>query len=65
MLAVLFGGVADRLVPPDQVWDLWRHWDRPRIEWYQGGHVSFRLHKRVNQMIDEALRESELCSEAA
>lgn len=61
----IFGGVADRLVPPDQVWDLWQHWDQPRIEWYQGGHVSFRLHKRVNQMIDEALRESELCSEAA
>ena len=26
----LFGAVADRLVPADQVRDLWRHWERPR-----------------------------------
>jgi len=61
----IFGGVADRLVPPDQVRDLWRHWDRPRIEWYQGGHVSFRLHERVSRLIDEALRESQLVPAAA
>ena len=34
----------DRLVPADQVRDLWRHWDRPKIVWYPGGHVTFRLH---------------------
>ena len=26
----------DRLVPPEQVRDLWRHWEQPRIEWYPG-----------------------------
>ena len=56
----IFGGVADQLVPPNQVRDLWRHWDRPRIEWYQGGHVSFRLHRQVRQLLDDALRECEL-----
>jgi dienelactone hydrolase len=56
----IFGGVADQLVPADQVRDLWHHWDRPRIEWYQGGHVSFRLHRPVTRMLDEALRECEL-----
>jgi len=58
----IFGGVADRLVPADQVRDLWRHWDRPRIEWYQGGHVSFRVHRPVDRMLDEALRECGLAS---
>jgi hypothetical protein len=61
----IYGGVADRLVPPDQVRDLWLHWDRPRIEWYQGGHVSFRLHQRVNRLLEDALRESQLAAAAA
>ena len=56
----IFGAVADRLVTPDHVRDLWRHWERPRIEWYQGGHVSFRYHPRIPSLLDEALRESGL-----
>lgn len=56
----VFGAVADRLVPPDQVRDLWLHWDRPRIEWYQGAHVTFRAHPKVQRFVDEALRESGL-----
>jgi dienelactone hydrolase len=61
----IFGAVADRLVPPDQVRDLWRHWDRPRIEWYQGGHVSFRAHRSVARFIGTALRESGLAAPAS
>jgi hypothetical protein len=56
----IFAGVADRLVPADQVRDLWRHWDRPRIEWYQGAHVTFAAHPAVRGLIKEALRESGL-----
>ncbi len=56
----LFAAVADRLVPPDQVRDLWRHWGKPRIEWYQGGHVTFRAHPSVVRLISTALRESGL-----
>jgi hypothetical protein len=51
----LFAGVADRLVPPDHVRDLWRHWDRPRIEWYEGGHVSFTFEGKVRALVCEAL----------
>jgi hypothetical protein len=54
----LFAAVADRLVPADQVRDLWRHWDRPRIEWYQGGHLTFPRHPGVRTLVDEALRSS-------
>jgi hypothetical protein len=58
----IFGGVADQLVPPDQVRDLWRHWDRPRIAWYQGGHLTFRAHTAVRRLVRDALRESGLAA---
>jgi hypothetical protein len=56
----IFGAVADRLVPPDQVRDLWRHWGRPRMVWYQGGHVTFRFHEPVRLLLRDAFRESGL-----
>jgi dienelactone hydrolase len=52
----IFAGTADRLVPPDQVHDLWEHWGRPRIHWYQGAHVTFMLDPRVERLIGETLR---------
>jgi hypothetical protein len=58
----IFGAVADRLVPPDQVRDLWLHWERPRIEWYQGGHLTFRAHAGVRRLVRDALRESGLAA---
>lgn len=52
---MMFGAVADRLVTPDQVRDLWRHWEEPEIVWYQGGHVTFRLERSVFAGIDRTL----------
>jgi hypothetical protein len=54
----LFAGIADRLVPKEHVLDLWYHWDRPRILWYEGGHVSFRWEKPVKKLLKEALRST-------
>jgi pimeloyl-ACP methyl ester carboxylesterase len=51
----IFGGTADRLVPPDQVADLWRHWGEPRIHWYQGAHLTFGLDPKVDALIRETL----------
>jgi hypothetical protein len=59
----IFGGVADGLVPSDQVRDLWRHWDEPEIVWYQGSHVSFMLEPRVGRMIRSSLREADVAHE--
>lgn len=56
----IFAGIADRLVPADQPRDLWEHWDRPRIEWYQGAHVTFRAHEQINRFRLDSLRESGL-----
>jgi len=60
----IFGAVADRLVPPDQVRDLWVHWDRPRIVWYQGGHLTFRAHAPVRRLVRQTLGEAGLTLEA-
>jgi hypothetical protein len=54
----IFAAIADRLIPAAQVRDLWRHWEQPRIEWYQGGHITFPRHAAVRALIDEALRTS-------
>jgi hypothetical protein len=58
----IFGATADQLVPPDQVRDLWRHWDRPKLHWYPGAHVTFGMHPPVRRFIDDAMRESRLIS---
>jgi dienelactone hydrolase len=56
----IFAAVGDRLVPADQPLDLWRHWGEPRIEWYQGGHVTFRAHAGVRRLVVDGLREAGL-----
>jgi hypothetical protein len=61
----IFAAVCDRLVPADQPRDLWRHWERPRIEWYQGGHVTFRMHPKVEGLILEALAHGGLLKAAS
>lgn len=54
----IFAGTADRLVPPDQVRDLWLHWDRPRMVWYPGSHLSFGREPQVQALVREVLHET-------
>jgi dienelactone hydrolase len=56
----VFAAVADRLVPPEQAVRLWEHWDQPRVEWYQGAHMTFRAHPSVRLLIEEGLRTAAL-----
>jgi dienelactone hydrolase len=56
----IFAAVADRVVPPEQARKLWEHWEQPRIEWYQGAHITFRAHSGVRLLIEDALRASGL-----
>lgn len=56
----MFAAVADRIVPAEHPRNLWRHWGRPRMVWYQGGHLTFRAHRGVASLIEDALRESGL-----
>jgi hypothetical protein len=56
----LFAGTADRLVPLNGITALWRHWDRPRLAWYEGTHVSFLLETTVRALLEEAIGASGL-----
>jgi hypothetical protein len=57
----IYAGVADRLVHPrEQVTRLWKHWGRPEIVWYQGGHTGFFESRPVQHFVDDALAQSGL-----
>jgi hypothetical protein len=55
----LFGGLADRMVPRRQVRALWEHWQRPRLAWYNGSHLSFRREPEVRALLREAFAKLE------
>ena len=56
----IYAGIADRVVRPDQARALWRHWDRPPIHWYPGGHVMAQFKESVYDFVEDALRRCEL-----
>jgi len=56
----LYAGVADRLAAPEHALELWRHWDEPRLTWYQGSHLSFLWERSVTALLREALVDSGL-----
>jgi hypothetical protein len=56
----LFAGIGDRMSTSRQARRLWEHWDRPRIEWYSGGHVGFFFAGRISRFVEDALAESGL-----
>jgi len=56
----IYAGVADRIARPDQARALWRHWERPAIHWFQGGHILGLRDGGIPPFVESALRESEL-----
>jgi hypothetical protein len=56
----LYAATADRLVPPATVVALWEHWGRPRLDWYEGSHVSFGWESTVKGLLADALARSGL-----
>jgi hypothetical protein len=54
----IFAGIADRVARPDQARALWRHWGRPEIHWFSGGHVMGQFNRSVRPFVDRALGES-------
>ncbi|MEE2663632.1 MAG: hypothetical protein VX681_05905 [Myxococcota bacterium] len=51
----VFGGVADRVVPPEHQRDLIDHWGAPRHVWYPGGHLTYMLDPAVRALVHEML----------
>jgi pimeloyl-ACP methyl ester carboxylesterase len=37
---LLIAALGDHICPPAHADALWRHWDRPRMHWYPGGHLA-------------------------
>jgi len=37
---LIVAGRGDRITPPDQARALWRHWNKPPIHWFPGGHLA-------------------------
>ncbi len=56
----VYGAVGDQLTSPDHTHDLWHHWERPRVAWYHGSHVSFLWEPAVKGLLEEAFRSSGL-----
>ena len=54
----IYGGLLDRFVPPDQVLQLWRHWDEPAIAWYAGAHLTFSRHPEIRRFVDQGLADA-------
>ena len=52
----IFGATGDRLVTPDQVRDLWVHWDRPRIAWGAASHLTALREPEPRALLREALQ---------
>lgn len=53
----VFGGLADRLVPPQEVAQLARHWGVDPA-WYPGGHLSFRGSGIVTRELRAAMQNA-------
>ena len=60
----IYAGTADRLAPPHHAFDLWHHWEKPRVLWYQGSHVSFLMEPSVQELLREALDARAMLDEA-
>jgi hypothetical protein len=52
----IFAGTGDRLVSPEDVRNLSRHWNHPPTTWYQGSHVTFFPKQPVHQLIHQTAR---------
>ena len=48
---LIIAALGDRICPPAHADALWRHWGRPRIHWYPGGHLAqFRRYGALRQI---------------
>lgn len=53
---VILGATADRLSDPlDQLSRLWEHWNRPAVEWVEGGHLSYIVKSDATDLLVQSL----------
>ncbi len=62
---LIIAALGDRICPPAHADALWRHWGRPRIHWYPGGHLAqFRRHVALRE-VRTLLRDTGLLARRA
>ena len=49
----IYAGIGDRVTRPDQARALWRHWNKPRIDWMSSGHVMATLKSELKPILRE------------
>ncbi|MBP6682780.1 MAG: prolyl oligopeptidase family serine peptidase [Halioglobus sp.] len=54
----IFAATGDQFVPIEQVRALWLHWQKPRISWCTGGHLSSQMQREFHLLVDEAIANS-------
>jgi hypothetical protein len=55
---LVIGALGDRICPPFHADALWRHWGRPRIHWYPGGHLAQFRRRAALREVRTLLREA-------
>jgi dienelactone hydrolase len=56
----MFSGTGDRMIPADHVRRLWQHWERPKLHWYEGSHLSFTWEGEIGDFVHRSLHEAGL-----
>jgi hypothetical protein len=57
-LRYVYAANEDQVTTAEQAERLWEHWDRPRMRWFSGGHVSFYWSSAVDRFVSKSLIES-------
>ena len=48
------------VIPPVQAHSLWRHWEQPRIGWYQGAHQRFIRSPEGRKVLEDTFRAADM-----
>lgn len=56
----MFAGIVDRVAKPETAMEFWKHWGKPNMAWYPGGHVSYTTEPKVRSLLDRAFHEAGL-----
>ncbi len=56
----MFAGLADRMVPREHFLELWDHWSRPKMLWFDGSHLSCTWEGAVREFVHRSLYEAGL-----
>jgi hypothetical protein len=48
---MILAGLADKIVPSSQPRALWKHWNKPSMHWFRGGHLlQFKSRRALTQI---------------